>query len=86
MQALEIREPDESFDPQKPPQSGEEYLTHMLYERKRCPAVVTKRSMKIKNNVTSNGCEMLSSVSVGAFLCYPKYLTSDTVAATLAAS
>ncbi|EDW18927.1 protein Gemin2 [Drosophila mojavensis] len=61
IQALEIREPDENFDPQKPPESGEEYLTHMLYERKRCPAVVTKRSAKIKNNIRSNGCEMLSS-------------------------
>ncbi|XP_032592314.1 protein Gemin2 isoform X2 [Drosophila grimshawi] len=61
MQALEIREPDENFDPQKPPQSGEEYLMHMIYERKRCPAVVTKRSTKIKNNVASNGFELLTS-------------------------
>ncbi|XP_030573191.1 protein Gemin2 [Drosophila novamexicana] len=61
LQALEIREPDDNFDPQKPPQTGEEYLMHMLYERKRCPAVVTKRSTKITNNVTTNGCEMLHS-------------------------
>ncbi|XP_034481584.1 protein Gemin2 [Drosophila innubila] len=57
-QALEIQEPDENFNPQRPPQTGEEYLTHMLYERKRCPAVVTKRSAKIKNNVVNNGFEM----------------------------
>ncbi|ALC45143.1 Gem2 [Drosophila busckii] len=53
LQALEIREPDENFDPQKMPMTGEEYLTHMLYERKRCPAVVTKRCSKIKNDVTN---------------------------------
>lgn len=63
MQALEIREPDANFDPQKPPESGEEYLMHMLYERKRCPAVVTKRSSKIKNNLGSNTLEMLENVS-----------------------
>lgn len=56
-QALEIQEPDEFFDPQKPPQTGEEFLMHMLYERKRCPAVVTKRSAKIKQNVIDNGCQ-----------------------------
>ncbi|KAH8419532.1 hypothetical protein KR222_004605 [Zaprionus bogoriensis] len=60
LQALEIREPDEHFDPQKPPQTGEEYLMHMLYERKRCPAVVTKRSARIKN-VAANECELLVS-------------------------
>ncbi|XP_068149892.1 protein Gemin2 [Drosophila tropicalis] len=47
LQALEICEPDASFDPTKPPETGEEYLTHMLYERKRCPAVVT-RKCKVK--------------------------------------
>jgi len=54
LQALEICEPDSSFDPQKPPESGEEYLMHMFYERKRCPAVVTKRSSKIRNNTGKN--------------------------------
>ncbi|XP_020809723.1 protein Gemin2 [Drosophila serrata] len=53
MQALEIREPDANFDPEKPPESGEEYLMHMAYERKRCPAVVTKRSSKIKDSPTN---------------------------------
>lgn len=62
LQALEIQEPDENFNPLKPPQTGEEYLTHMLYERKRCPAVVTKRTAKINNNVV-NSLEMLVSVS-----------------------
>ncbi|KAL7734434.1 hypothetical protein ACLKA6_010761 [Drosophila palustris] len=61
LQALEIQEPDENFDPQKPPQTGEEFLTHMLYERKRCPAVVTKRSSKIENNVANNAFEILVS-------------------------
>lgn len=41
-QALEIQEPGDNFDPKALPQNGEEYLMHMLYERKRCPAVVTK--------------------------------------------
>ncbi|GBP97656.1 Protein Gemin2 [Eumeta japonica] len=42
-QALEITPIDSDFDPSKQPQSGEEYLRHMLYERKKCPAVVVKR-------------------------------------------
>lgn len=63
LQALEIREPDENFDPLKPPQTGEEFLMHMLYERKRCPAVVTKRSTKIKS-IPNNGCEQLVSVNM----------------------
>lgn len=63
LQALEIREPDENFDPLKPPLTGEEFLMHMLYERKRCPAVVTKRSTKIKT-IPTNGCEQLVSVNI----------------------
>ncbi|KAI8041229.1 hypothetical protein M5D96_005483 [Drosophila gunungcola] len=64
LQALEIREPDASFDPKKPPESGEEYLMHMMYERKRCPAVVTKRSPKIKDNAGNKAFEMLDNVSI----------------------
>ncbi|XP_073838044.1 gemin 2 isoform X2 [Musca autumnalis] len=45
-QALEIREPGENFDPTAPPQNGEEFLMHMLYERKHCPAVVVKKPPK----------------------------------------
>ncbi|KAH8372079.1 hypothetical protein KR093_009991, partial [Drosophila rubida] len=59
MQALEIQEPDENFDPEKQPQTGEEYLMHMLYERKRCPAIVTKRCAKIKSDVV--GIEFVAS-------------------------
>ncbi|XP_061397528.1 protein Gemin2 [Musca vetustissima] len=47
-QALEIRQPGENFDPTAPPQNGEEFLMHMLYERKRCPAVVVKPPKKVK--------------------------------------
>ncbi|XP_017072170.1 protein Gemin2 [Drosophila eugracilis] len=68
LQALEIREPDSNFDPKKPPESGEEYLMHMLYERKRCPAVVTKRSPKIKDN-TGNTFEMLDNPALPPFKC-----------------
>ncbi|KAH8296345.1 hypothetical protein KR054_004929 [Drosophila jambulina] len=64
LQALEIREPDANFDPQKPPESGEEYLMHMAYERKRCPAVVTKRSAKIKDNVGNNSLQMMENVNI----------------------
>ncbi|XP_075162031.1 gemin 2 [Haematobia irritans] len=46
-QALEIREPGENFDPSVAPQTGEEFLMHMLYERKRCPAVVKKLPKKL---------------------------------------
>uniref|UniRef100_A0A1A9WH99 Spermatogenesis-associated protein 6 N-terminal domain-containing protein n=1 Tax=Glossina brevipalpis TaxID=37001 RepID=A0A1A9WH99_9MUSC len=49
-QALEIREPGDNFDPNIEPKNGEEYLMHMLYERKRCPAVVAKRPTKIMRN------------------------------------
>jgi len=64
LQALEIREPDGNFDPKKAPESGEEYLMHMLYERKRCPAVVTKRSPKIRDNAGNNTFEMLDNVGM----------------------
>lgn len=47
-QALEVREPGENFDPSAPPQNGEEFLMHMVYERKRCPAVVMKPPKKGK--------------------------------------
>lgn len=54
-QALEIKNPGEDFDPSKLPQNGEEYLMHMLYERKRCPAVVVKRNNKMEqNNLNTN--------------------------------
>lgn len=46
-QALEIRQPGDNFDPSAPPQNGEEFLMHMLYERKRCPAVVVKPPKKL---------------------------------------
>ncbi|XP_036326107.1 protein Gemin2-like [Rhagoletis pomonella] len=45
-QALEIREPGPDFDPSAPPQDGEEYLMHMLYERRKCPAVIAKEPKK----------------------------------------
>ncbi|BFF97079.1 protein Gemin2 [Drosophila madeirensis] len=69
LQALEIREPDAGFDPQLPPQTGEEYLMHMAYERKRCPAVVTKRSSKIKKDVSDRGQEMLESMPLPPHKC-----------------
>ena len=47
-QALEITPPGEDFDPKKQPQTGEEFLMHMLYERKQCPAVVVKRPKKLE--------------------------------------
>uniref|UniRef100_A0A1A9UP86 Gem-associated protein 2 n=1 Tax=Glossina austeni TaxID=7395 RepID=A0A1A9UP86_GLOAU len=53
-QALEIREPGDNFDPNVEPQNGEEYLMHMLYERKRCPAVVAKRPTKIMKSDANN--------------------------------
>ncbi|KAH8242454.1 hypothetical protein KR032_006905 [Drosophila birchii] len=69
MQALEIREPDANFDPEKPPESGEEYLMHMAYERKRCPAVVTKRSSKIKDCVANNILQMMENPALPPFRC-----------------
>ncbi|XP_030386975.1 protein Gemin2 [Scaptodrosophila lebanonensis] len=56
MQALEIPDLGKDFDPKKPPVNGEEYLMHMLYERKRCPVVVTKRSDKITNESAASSC------------------------------
>ncbi|KAH8374080.1 hypothetical protein KR200_011766 [Drosophila serrata] len=69
MQALEIREPDANFDPEKPPESGEEYLMHMAYERKRCPAVVTKRSSKIKDCVGNNTLQIMENPALPPFRC-----------------
>lgn len=58
-QALEVREPGENFDPSAPPQNGEEFLMHMVYERKRCPAVVMKPPKKGK--VVQTAATTLSS-------------------------
>ncbi|XP_067613262.1 protein Gemin2 [Eurosta solidaginis] len=52
-QALEIQEPGPDFDPTAPPKDGEEYLTHMLYERKQCPAVMVKDPSKVVKNQTA---------------------------------
>lgn len=41
-QALEVRQPDSDFDPDFIPQNGEEYLTKVIYERNKCPAVLVK--------------------------------------------
>ncbi|KAH8332257.1 hypothetical protein KR074_012011 [Drosophila pseudoananassae] len=67
LQALEIREPDSNFDPSKPPETGEEYLTHMLYERKRCPAVVTKRSSNISDQASVSSLDMLENPDLPPF-------------------
>lgn len=53
-QALEITPPGDDFDPNKQPQTGEEYLMHMLYERKNCPAVVVKRPKKLQQKNVVN--------------------------------
>ena len=53
-QALEITPPGDDFDPTKQPQTGEEYLMHMLYERKKCPAVVAKRPKKLQQKNVGN--------------------------------
>lgn len=59
-QALEITPPGINFDPFKQPENGEEYLMHMLYERKRCPAVVVRRPKNIEGYKDSNtsSCNM----------------------------
>lgn len=49
-QAFEICTPDFKFDPNIPPTNGNEYLTHMYYEREQYPAVV---SIKCDNLSTS---------------------------------
>ncbi|KAH8327837.1 hypothetical protein KR067_000888 [Drosophila pandora] len=64
LQALEIREPGANFDPTKPPETGEEYLTHMLYERKRCPAVVTKRSSNMGESTSISNMDVLENPSL----------------------
>ncbi|XP_039964187.1 protein Gemin2 [Bactrocera neohumeralis] len=52
-QALEIREPGLDFDPSVAPKDGDEYLMHMLYERKKCPAVMVREPNKCKKNRTA---------------------------------
>ncbi|XP_055902730.1 protein Gemin2 [Eupeodes corollae] len=41
-QALQVRQPDEDFDPDSIPQNGEEFLMKVIYERKHCPAILVK--------------------------------------------
>lgn len=41
-QALEVRQPDQDFDPESIPQNGEEFLMKVIYERNHCPAVLVK--------------------------------------------
>ena len=47
-QALDVRQPDENFDPSVEPQDGEEYLMKVIYERNKCPAVVVKPPISSK--------------------------------------
>lgn len=53
LQALEIHEPGPDFDPTVAPKDGDEYLTHMLYERKKCPAVMVREPKNCKKNGTA---------------------------------
>ncbi|XP_037934901.1 protein Gemin2 [Teleopsis dalmanni] len=50
-QALDITEPGPDFDPNATPENGDEYLTHMLYERQRCPKIVKahKKKFNVEN-------------------------------------
>ncbi|XP_062549949.1 protein Gemin2 [Armigeres subalbatus] len=43
-QALAVDPPDEYFDPDLQPETGEQYLQKVIYERKHCPAVVVAKS------------------------------------------
>ncbi|KXJ75889.1 hypothetical protein RP20_CCG010792 [Aedes albopictus] len=42
-QALAVDPPDEYFDPDLQPETGEQYLQKVIYERKHCPAVVVAK-------------------------------------------
>lgn len=42
-QALAVDPPDADFDPELPPETGEQYLQKVIYERKKCPTVVVVR-------------------------------------------
>ncbi|XP_053688276.1 protein Gemin2 [Sabethes cyaneus] len=41
--ALAVDPPDEYFDPELQPETGEQYLQKVIYERKHCPAVVVAK-------------------------------------------
>lgn len=42
-QALVVDPPDEYFDPDLQPETGEQYLQKVIFERKNCPAVVVAK-------------------------------------------
>lgn len=74
-QALEIRKPGDDFDPKTVPQNGEEFLMHMFYERKLCPAVVVKpvprkkQTMEAANSTDEEPITAIKKVSVCASEC-----------------
>lgn len=41
-QVLEVEMPSDDFDPNFTPQTGEQYLQQVVYERRKCPSVVVK--------------------------------------------
>lgn len=60
-QALAVDPPDEYFDPELQPETGEQYLQKVIYERKHCPAVVVaKPSPKRRHQEHQQGPRGLS--------------------------
>ncbi|EDS31690.1 survival motor neuron-interacting protein 1 [Culex quinquefasciatus] len=61
--ALAVDPPDEDFDPDLQPETGEQYLQKVMYERKKCPSVVVVRpSPKRRLQASGSGIVPASSV------------------------
>lgn len=61
-QALVVEMPDEDFDPNIEPTTGEEYLKKVIHERYHCPAVVVKKTGVKRPLAPPSGLQLLLSV------------------------
>ncbi|XP_049541449.1 protein Gemin2 [Anopheles darlingi] len=62
--ALAVDPPDESFDPNQEPETGEQYLQKVMYERNRCPMVVVAANPHTDQQKSLSGTAALPANSV----------------------
>uniref|UniRef100_A0A1Q3F2F0 Gem-associated protein 2 n=1 Tax=Culex tarsalis TaxID=7177 RepID=A0A1Q3F2F0_CULTA len=62
--ALAVDPPDEDFDPDVQPETGEQYLQKVMYERKNCPSVVVVKPSPKRRAAQATGSGIVPASSV----------------------
>jgi len=75
IQESEIEESDESFDPNAPIESWEQYLLHMLYERGKFPKTI-RRVPIFKKHFVPNYIKIQDDINKVSFYIYIKSETN----------